>query len=178
MKNNGTMLTRTLARIRLLRQTRAWQDFAAAGRRAIKCHSDLADLRQSLHEQNASARRMIQQGEIRQLGAYRQTLERLDERRDLCLSRAAAAQTALNSGRRELLDARAQQKAVAMLEDRLARSRGVARDRREAQASQEQFLAHFLGLAAQEAARAPGPLLAGGGPGQIMGVQPMPQDEL
>jgi hypothetical protein len=148
MKNNGTMLTRSLARIRLLRQTKAWQDFAAAGRQAIKCESDLTDFRQSLHEQNASARRMIQQGEIRQLEAYRQTLERLDERRDLCLSRAAAAQAALVLSRRELLEARAQQKAVAILEDRAARGRSVARDRHEAQASQEQFLAYSLGLAA------------------------------
>jgi flagellar export protein FliJ len=126
----------------------AWQDFAAARRQAIKCESDLADLQQSLHEQNASARRMIQQGEISQLGSYRQALEQLDERRDSCLSRASQAQAALNSSRRELLEARGRQKAVAMLEDRVARSRSIARERLLARASQEQFLAHSLGLSA------------------------------
>ena len=144
MINHGTKLTRTLARLRLRRQSAAWQDFAAASRQVSKCESDLTDLRQSLHEQNVSARRMIQQGEIRQLGAYRQALEQLDERQDQCLSRVATAQAALTSSRRELLDARARQKAVAMLEDRVARRVDLARERLDARASQEEFLAHSL----------------------------------
>lgn len=151
MKNHGTRLTRTLGRIRLRRQSAAWQDFAVAQRQAIKCERDLTDLQQSLHEQNASARRMIQQGEIGQLGAYRKALGQLDERRDLCLSRASEAQAALNLSRRELLEARGRQKAVAILEERVGRSQRVAQDRLEARASQEQFLAHSLGLGALSA---------------------------
>jgi flagellar biosynthesis chaperone FliJ len=146
MNNRGTRLTRTLGRIRLRRQCLAWQGFAVAQRQAIRCEGDLADLRQSLHDQNASARRMIQQGEISQLGAYRQALEQLDERQDLCLSRAATAQAALDRARRELLETMAQQKAVAMLEDRLARARGIAQDRLDARVSQEEFMAHSRDL--------------------------------